>query len=270
MQRFDGRVAMVTGAAHGVGRAVAARLQAEGASVALLDLDGDALRAVVDELAADSGDARLFPVVGDITDGGSVDDAVAATVEHFGALDILVNNAGGAIGPDAGEFDEARWQMVTDLNLMGSVRCIDAALPHLLTSRVGGNVVSVGSVNGLAAIGSLAYSAAKAGLENLTQNLAVQYGARSLREAGTADGSVRFNLVAPGTVRTRVWEGPRMRELLERRRSWYPLDRVGEPEDIAAAVAFLGSDDAAWITGVTLPVDGGLLAGPAATVPRDG
>lgn len=108
------------------------------------------------------------------------------------------------------------------------------------------------------------YSTAKAGLQSLTQNLAVLYSRRELARKGSASRGVRFNVVAPGTIRTRVWteEGPDRLEALSRLARLYPAGRVGEPEDIAAAVAFLASDDASWITGVVLPVDGGAMTGP--------
>ena len=115
--------------------------------------------------------------------------------------------------------------------------------------------MSISSVNGLAGFGEVAYSSAKAGLGLLTRNLAITLG----------PAGIRVNAVAPGTVRTRVWDG--QDGGADRLRPLYPLGRVGEPSDIAAAVAFLASDDAAWITGVTLPVDGGVLAGPAQLMP---
>ena len=138
-----------------------------------------------------------------------------------------------------------------DLNLNGSMRCIRTALPHLLAAGRGSNVVTIGSVNGLAAFSGYAYSAAKAGLINLTMTLAASYGKHG----------IRFNLIAPGTIRTRVWDT--QPEDFKRASSMYPLGRAGEPEDIAAAVAFLASSDASWITGITLPVEGGLLTGPS-------
>lgn len=117
----------------------------------------------------------------------------------------------------------------------------------------------IGSVNGLAAFGDLPYSAAKAALGNVAANLTVRYGAQMRELLGATGRPVRFNVVAPGTIRTRVWDGRDVDELA----ALYPLGRVGEPEDIANAVAFLTSDDAAWISGIVLPVDGGVLAGPA-------
>jgi len=135
-----------------------------------------------------------------------------------------------------------------DFNLMGAVRCIRAVLPQLLIAPSSSSVVTIGSINGLVAARSEPYSAAKAALQNLTLNLAARYGARG----------IRFNLIAPATIRTRVWDN--QPDELERMTPMYPLGRIGRPEDIAAAVAFLASDDAAWITGITLPIDGGLLA----------
>ena len=181
---------------------------------------------------------------------------MATAIDRFGRLDVLVNTAGGdAQEPPFPDADDALWVRLADLNLLGVVRCIRAALPHLIASPAGGAVVTIGSVNGLAAFGSYPYSAAKAGLESVTKNLAAEYG-RS---------GVRFNLIAPGTIRTRVWDV--QPGALESLSHLYPLGRVGEPEDVAAAVAFLASDDAAWITGVTLPVDGGILTGPKAYLP---
>ncbi|HEU5486816.1 MAG TPA: SDR family oxidoreductase, partial [Microlunatus sp.] len=166
-------------------------------------------------------------------------------------LDVLVNVAGGSTPmPSFEELPDETWDAMLDLNLTGAMRCIRAALPHL-SRQPGAAVVSVSSVNGLAAFGEEPYSAAKAGLGVLTRNLAVRYG----------PAGVRVNAVAPGTVRTRVWDD--QEGGADRLRPLYPLGRVGEPGDIAAAVAFLASADASWITGVTLPVDGGVLAGPA-------
>jgi meso-butanediol dehydrogenase / (S,S)-butanediol dehydrogenase / diacetyl reductase len=250
VQRFEGRVAFVTGAAHGIGRAVVFRLAQEGASVTIADLDVPAAERTADAVKGCGGAAL---VVGcDVTNRASVDAAIAASGERFGRLDVLVTSAGGDTPePPFPEAGDDLWHQQLDLNLSGVVRCIRAALPLLLASTVGGNVVTIGSVNGLRAFGSYPYSAAKAGLQILTKNLATEYGRRGLR----------FNLVAPGTVRTRVWDD--QPGALDRLAQLYPLGRVGEPEDIAAAVAFLASDDAAWITGTILPVEGGILSGPA-------
>lgn len=254
MKRFEGRVAFVTGAAHGIGRATALRLAQEGAAVVIADLDLETAERVSGEVTSSGGEA--LAVGCDVTKRESVDAGVAAGIARFGRIDVLVNTAGGDLPePPFPEVDDDLWQRLLDLNLMSVMRCIRAALPHLLASAAGGNVVTIGSVNGLAAFGSYPYSAAKAGLELLTKNLAAQYGRQGLR----------CNLITPGTIRTRVWDN--QPGALERLTKLYPLGRVGEPEDIAAAVAFLASDDASWITGVTLPVEGGILTGPLGILP---
>ncbi len=247
MKRFEGRKAFVTGGGHGIGRACVRRLAAEGAAVVVADLDYDAATAATAELTG-SG-ARGLAVSCDVTDGRSVQEAVREAVASFGGLDVLVNTAGGdAMPPEPDDPDDAHWARMLDFNLIGVVRCVRAALPQLLSARSGASVVTIGSINGLVAARSEPYSAAKAGLQNLTLNLAARYGAHG----------VRFNLIAPATIRTRVWDS--QPDELHRLMSLYPLGRIGTPDDIAAAVAFLASDDAAWITGITLPVDGGLLA----------
>ena len=255
-ERLAGRVAFITGAAHGIGRATAIRLAHEGASVALADRDLAAAERVAAAITARG--AAAIALECDVTDTAAVDRSVAFAADRFGQLDVLANVAGADIDePPFAEQPDDIWHRMHDLNLMSVVRCVRAAIPHLLGSPHGGSVVSVSSVNGLLAIGSYPYSAAKAGLHNLTVNLAAEYGPRG----------VRFNVVAPGTIRTRVWDD--QPESFARMRQLYPLGRVGEPADVAAAIAFLASDDAAWITGVVLPVDGG-LTGSRPVVPGDG
>lgn len=237
MNRFAGSRVVVTGAGHGIGRACALRMAGEGARIAALDLDLDAARATAVEVGG-----RAFPL--DLTSRASVDAAFAAVVAEFGGLDVLAHTAGGGVPESSFEdSSDEEWLANLDLNLLGSVRCCRAAMPHLRAAPASA-IVLVSSINALAGLGADAYSAAKAGLGALVLNLAAQ---------GAGEG-VRVNAVAPGTVRTRVWKGD-----ADARSDWYPLGRVGEPDDVAAAVAFLASGDAAWITGHTLPVDGGFL-----------
>ncbi|MFD0547052.1 SDR family NAD(P)-dependent oxidoreductase [Streptomyces mexicanus] len=246
-RRFQGHRVVVTGAARGIGAASARRLAEEGARVLLTDVDGDAAAGTAAALRDSGLSARAHPC--DVADRTSVEAAVAHAVETFGGLDVLVTCAAHCT-PDTPLFEDGTdeaWARDLDITLTGTQRCWRAALPHLAASGRGA-IVGIGSVNGLQDFGNHAYSAAKAGLVSLTRTLAGHAAARG----------VRVNLVVPGTVRTSAWEG---REAdLERVRGLYPLGRVGRPEDIAAAVAFLASADAAWITGTALTVDGGLTA----------
>jgi NAD(P)-dependent dehydrogenase (short-subunit alcohol dehydrogenase family) len=252
--RFDDRVAVVSGGANGIGWATVERLLDEGARVAVLDREPDAAKARLQERASrDSSTSERTAVFEcDVTSAASVDGAVASVLERFGRIDVVASVAGGDYAVDDG-LDEEHWNAIVSLNLHGPVRLIRACRESLITSK--GSIVMVGSVNGVAAYGEPAYASAKAGLTLLAKNLAVELG----------PSGVRINVVAPGTVRTRVWDDQGGPDVLA---PLYPLGRVGEPADIAAAIAFLASDDASWITGVTLPVDGGSLAGPLTTMGR--
>ncbi|MBH1935375.1 SDR family oxidoreductase [Streptomyces sp. AV19] len=247
--RFADWSVLVTGAGRGIGAATARRLAGEGARVLVTDLDGDRAERTAAGIRAGGGTAEAL--VCDVADRAAVDRAVAHAVRAFGRLDVLVNNAL-SCGPDPALFEDypdELWQRDLDITLGGAFRCARAALPHLAAADGRGAVVNIGSVNGEQDFGNHAYSAAKAGLASLTRTLAGQ----------AAPRGVRVNLVAPGTVHTPNWDG--REDVLRRAAPHYPLGRVGRPEDIAAAVAFLASRDAAWITGVTLPVDGGILVG---------
>ncbi|MGW2551578.1 SDR family NAD(P)-dependent oxidoreductase [Streptomyces sp. NPDC001635] len=247
MGRFEGYGILITGAARGIGAATARRLAQEGAAVLVADVDAAEGEKTAGVLREQGARAEAFRC--DVTDRDDVEAAIAHAVEVFGTLDVLVNNAYGCT-PDAALFEDESdevWARDIDRTLTGAYRCSRAALPHLVASGRGA-IVNIGSVNGAQDFGNHAYSAAKAGLASLTRTLA----------GHAAPRGVRVNLVVPGTVRTTGWEG-RDAELDAVSRL-YPLGRVGEPEDIAAAVAFLASRDAAWITGTALHVDGGLLA----------
>ncbi|WP_433188631.1 SDR family NAD(P)-dependent oxidoreductase [Actinoallomurus sp. CA-150999] len=239
--RFSGRVVAVTGAGTGIGRAIARRFGAEGAEVLVADLDAASAERTAHEIPG----ARAVTV--DVTDRASVRAALTGT-----PVDVLVNNAGGATDAAFETLSEDAWDRDVDLCLKGTFLCTQAVLPAML-QRGGGAIVNVASVNGLVHVGNEAYSAAKAGILSLTRSVAVRYGPQG----------IRCNAVAPGTIRTGTWDDRERRSpgVLDRVAGWYPLRRVGTPDDVAAAVAFLASDDAAWISGTTLPVDGGLLAG---------
>ena len=246
--RFAGAAVVVTGGAHGIGRACASRLAEEGARVAVADLDQDAAQQVAVGLT--HGVRHHLAVGLDVTDVSSVEEALADAAGRFGGIDVVVNVAGG--DTDHGPFEETKdevWTRMLDLNLLGVVRCCRAAIAHLRRSTKSPAIVNVSSINALTGLGSEPYSSAKAGIGSLTINLA----------ASLAPDGIRVNAVAPATIRTRNWD--RLEGGVDRLGQLYPLGRVGESEDVAAAVAFLASSDAAWITGHTLPVDGGLLTG---------
>jgi NAD(P)-dependent dehydrogenase (short-subunit alcohol dehydrogenase family) len=206
----------------------------------------DAARKV--EAGLPDGSGRHLALMMDVTNRSSVDEAVAQAVDEFGGLDVVVNVARGDTAH--GVFEETGdeiWLRLLELNLVGVARVCRAAVPFLRGSDRAPAIVIVSSINAHVALGSEPCSSAKAGLAALTRNLALYL----------APDGVRVNAVAPGTIRTRVWQG--QEGGAERMKPLYPLGRVGEPEDVAGAVVFLASTDAAWITGHTLPVDGGLL-----------
>lgn len=243
--RFTRATALITGAGQGIGRACAERLAVEGARVAVTDLDQDLAQSVADSLPESAGSTALRM---DVTDRAEVEATVARAVHELGGLDVVVNVAGGDL--PHGVFEETgdeTWTALLELNLLGVVRVCRAAIPLLRRSTRSPAIVTVSSINGHAALGSEPYSTAKAGVSALTANLA-----RYLAPDG-----VRVNAVAPGTIKTSVWDG--QEGGADRMLPLYPLGRVGEPSDVAAAVAFLASADASWITGHVLPVDGGLL-----------
>ena len=172
----------------------------------------------------------------------------------LGQVDVLVNNAGFGDADDVLEIDEEAWDVEVAVNLKAAFLCSRAVLPGMI-ERGAGVIVNIASVNGMAFFANEAYSAAKAGMISLTRSMAVRYGGHG----------VRVNAIAPGTIRTPLWQERIDKEpaIFERLVRWYPLGRVGEPDDVARAAVFLASDDAAWITGEVLRVDGGLLAGNA-------
>lgn len=248
--RFKDRVVIVTGGGSGIGRVMAQRFAAEGAKVAVVDWLGDRADAVTAEIVGAGG--RATAVRADVSQRRDVESMVADVTAALGPVDVLINNAAIAEGDDVLRMDDATWDRDVAVVLRGVFLCSKAVLPSMI-ERHGGAIVNITSVNGMLALGNEAYSAAKAGVINLTQGIAVRYGSHG----------IRCNAIAPGTIRTPIWQERIDRDpaVFKRLVKWYPLGRVGEPGDVANAAMFLASEDASWITGTVLPVDGGLLAG---------
>lgn len=248
--RFADRTVLVTGAAMGIGNAMARRFAAEGANVVIGDVLGDKALAAAAEIEAAGG--RALALRADVTVEAEVDALVAAAEETYGGVDVLVNNAYSCEGDNVALMDVATWEKDIAGVLRSAFLCSQRVLRGMIERRRG-VIVNIASVNGLAYFGNEAYSAGKAGLINLTESIAVRYGRYGVRSVA----------VAPGSIATAAWQERVEKEpdVLERLVRWYPLGRVGTPDDVASAALFLASDEAAWISGVTLRVDGGLLAG---------
>jgi NAD(P)-dependent dehydrogenase (short-subunit alcohol dehydrogenase family) len=253
--RLEGKVAWVTGSGNGIGRATAQAFADEGARLVLADIDEAALETVVKQIVDGGGEAAA--VVGSIADRKDVQTMVDTAMEQYGRLDILINNAG--INRDGlvvkvkdGEvrmMGDDKWDAVLDVNLKGTFLCSQAAAVPMIDQK-GGRIINTSSIAALGNIGQANYSASKAGVMGLTKTLALEW----------ARHNITVNCIAPGAAKTRMTEGiPEkiLDHLIER----IPARRLGEPEEIAAAHVFLASDEAAYITGQVLFVDGGISVG---------
>lgn len=250
MRRFEGRTALITGAGGGIGSAAAARFASEGASLALLDRDRATVEQVAQDLAAKGCETLALEV--DVTDEGAIAAAIERTEAHFGKLDIVFNNAGiGGGDLPVADLPAEGWDDVIAINLRGVFLGCKYAVPALRRAG-GGAIVNMGSSTGRHdTVAGAAYMASKAAVEALTKSLALQ----------VARDRIRVNAICPGIIRTQL--SLRQQSQAEEDRFFarfaarIPLGRVGQPEDVAAAVAFLASDGARQITGAALLIDGG-------------
>ncbi|MCP3059110.1 SDR family oxidoreductase [Myxococcus sp. K38C18041901] len=247
---LKGKAALVTGSSRGIGRAIAATLAKEGARVCLSARGAEALEATAKELR--SSGASITTVVADVATKEGAKAAVDAAVQAFGSLDILVNNVGGSGG--AGAFDMAtaeQWSTVLHVNLLSAVWCSQAAV-DVMRANSGGCIIHINSIYGREYATSAPYTTAKAGLTALTKEMAVDLARHHIRVNGVAPGSILF---PGGSWDKRQKADPE--KVARMVRNELPWGRFGTPEEVADVVVFLCSERARWVTGATLPVDGG-------------
>lgn len=246
---FEGKTAIVTGAASGIGRKTAERFGVEGANVVVSDVDADGGAETVERIEAAGGTATF--VEADVSDAGDAEAMVQEAVDAYGGVDVAVNNAGieGETAP-LDELSADAWDRVLDVNLKGTWLCMKYELPELVDG--GGAVVNVSSIAGLVAAGGAPYVASKHGVVGLTRVAATQY----------ADDDVRVNAVCPGVIDTPMVDraGEADPESIEQFVGMQPLGRMGTPEEVANSIVWLCSEEASFVTGNAYPVDGGYLA----------
>ncbi|MFV0646018.1 MAG: SDR family NAD(P)-dependent oxidoreductase [Sphingomonadaceae bacterium] len=249
--RLTGKIAIVTGAGtrgegFGTGRAIATLFAGEGAKVCLVDRDKDAVEAT--RLLIETQGGEAFVGIGDVTDAEDCERFVAETIERFGGVDVLVNNVGIASAADRmDDLDLARWQGIMDVNLKSAVLMGGQVIPAM-RKRGGGAIINIVSIAGILAYGGMAYGPSKAAMIQLTREIALAHG----REG------IRANAIAPGHIYTPMLDGLIPDEMRDARRRAGPIGIEGDAWDIAYAALFLASDEARFITGTCLPVDGGV------------
>lgn len=254
MRRFEGKTVVVTGSAHGIGRASALRFASEGARVAVIDLQAPESQGVAEECSRVGGQGLAY--VADVSDADQVGEVIGRIVSDFGGIDVLHSHAGRLRAGTIGETDLEEWNRTFAVNVTSMFLVIRSVVP-VMKAGGGGAIVTTGSISGMFGEPALAaYTASKAAVVNLTRSLAID----------NASSGIRVNCVCPGWVDTGfnnpqfVHDGLTEQDIATLIERTVPMGRQGLPEEMAAAVAFLASEDASYITGQTLLVDGGLLA----------
>lgn len=256
--RLKDKIAIVTGAASGIGKATATTFAKEGAAVMCADINGEGAEAVAHTISDTGGDAASVKV--DVASEDDIQRMVAETVSRWGRLDLLYNNAGIGTGNPVTQVTEEEWDHLIDINLKGVFLGCKHAIPEMLKTG-GGSIVSTASNAGLDGAAMLStYCASKGGVVMLTKSLAMEW----------ARMGIRVNCVCPGVIKTAILDpmlqsaqtmGMNEDQLWERFGKSHPMGRIGQPEEVANVVTFLASDDASFVTGVAMPVDGGMYAG---------
>lgn len=251
MGRIRDKVAFITGAASGIGFACAERFAQEGATIAGFDI-GSPSEEMLGKLKSTGREVEFWQ--GDVRDEVAVEQSVAAAVERFGRIDILINSAGVSSGGPVGDLETSEWDRVLDINLKGTF-LVSKYVVRRMVEQLSGSIVNLASIEGLIAFESqAAYNASKGAVVLLTKNMAIDYGSLG----------IRVNCLCPGLIETPLTEVLKLEELKEIRQNFianHMLGRAGQPEEVASAALFLVSDDASFVSGASLTVDGGFTAG---------
>ena len=248
--RFENRVAIITGGSRGIGKAIAENLAAEGAKVAIIDVNEEALLATEEEFKQKEYD--FLTKMADVTSSEEVEQAIGEVNEHFGSIDVLVNNAGVIRDNLIFKMTDADWQTVMDVHLKGSFNMTRAAQKYMVKQKYG-RIINISSTSALGNRGQVNYAAAKAGLQGFTKTLAIELGGFGITANSVAPGFIETEM----TKETAARIGISFQQLVEANVSMIPAGRSGKPEDIANAVAFFADEKSSFVNGQVLYVAGG-------------